>query len=466
MAATFFLAGNLAGQQNQALNVSGNVKLLAGIPDLKIGDSLPDFLIPRIINSDKPAVRTADFKKQLLIIDFWATSCGGCIAALPKLDALQKQFGDKIKILPVTYEPEKLVIDFWSRNRNTRNLALPTVVEDQLFESYFRHQVIPHEVWVYKGKIIAITIPQYVDEHNIRKVLDGEDIKWPVKNDFYTYNGEKQPLFQLNHSQIDTASTPLKYAAISDYKEGIGTAFGGWGVVRNKGNKTIRAYFLNQSVYNLYFLSWSAVVPAGKLVRPSINLPNQVVWEVADKSKYIYNPADPKGAYQEDWTRQHAICFESLNPDTGQTDAEVYQSVISDLNYLLGLNVRWEKREETVLNLVRTTTEDKLKSKTVLKDHDDQFQTKGTLQLFRNISINGLVYKLNQQAENPYVYDESHYPGKVDLDLDIPSWTDIPAIRKALSKYGLDLKEEKRMVDKLVFTELDGGLLSDSKQGH
>lgn len=460
IAILFSLTYLVNAQQNQVLNVSSKIKLLPNLPNLKIGDQLPDFLIPKIINSDKSKVRTSDFKDQLLIIDFWSVYCSGCIVALPKMDALQKQFGNKIKILPVTYEPEKLVRTFWSKNKNTKNLTLPTVVEDQFFQSYFRHQFIPHEVWVYKGKVIGITVPQYVDETNIKKVLGGQEIKWPVKNDFYSYNGNEQPLFQLNPNQIDTNFTPVKYAAISDYKEGVQTAFGSWGIVRNKTKKTVRVYFLNQSIYNLYLINWSVLIQSKKVIRPSINTPNQVIWEVGDKSKYTY---DPKLTYQEDWTRQNAICFESMNPDTGQTDQEVSKSIISDLNTLLGLNVRWEKREETILNLIRTTKEDNLKSKTILKDHDDQFHTKGTLQQFRNTSINALAYKLNQQVENPYVFDETNYPDKVDMDLDIPSWTDISSIRKSLSKYGLDLKEEKRLVDKLIFTEIEGGLLVNGK---
>jgi hypothetical protein len=38
--------------------------------------------------------------------------------------------------------------------------------------------------------------------------------------------------------------------------------------------------------------------------------------------------------------------------------------------------------------------------------------------------------------------------------LNIPSWTDIPAIRKALKPYGFDLKEDKPVVDQFVFRDL------------
>jgi uncharacterized protein (TIGR03435 family) len=192
------------------------------------------------------------------------------------------------------------------------------------------------------------------------------------------------------------------------------------------------------------------------LVKPSFSMdPNQVVWEVADRSGYTYDSKAVSG-YEQDWIRKHGICFESVHPDTGQTDKDVYKSVIADMNHLLGLNVRWERRREKVLVLVRATDEDRLKSKvhiiqTDAHGEDPRETVKGSSYRFRDWSLSNLSYRLNQQESNPYVFDETHYKGHVDMDLDIPSWTDIPAIRKALRAYGLDLKEEERPVDKFVF---------------
>lgn len=450
---TLLLTGNLHAQQT--LNVSGKTGLISGIPNLKIGDELPDFEIPIIIQGTKRSARVSDFKDQLLIIDFWSIYCSGCIAAMPKMDLLQKHFGNRIKILPVTYESETLVTNFWRKNRNTKDLGLSSVVEDKIFASYFRHQTIPHEVWVYKGKVIAITTEQYVDETNIQKVLNGESIKWPVKNDFYSFDGSKEPLFKLNKAQINPSSI-IHYAAISGYKEGVNSEglTGGSGIIRDQTEKTIRVFFLNQAIFTSYELNWRNLVNPKMLSKPSASImPNQIVWEVADKSKYKY---EFKTDYQANWIRNNGICFESLSQDTGQTTLDISTSIIKNLNYLLGLNVRWEKRKEKIFILVRTSNNDKLKSKTVLADFKDQFTTKGTTQRFRATSLSNVIYRINQQDQNPYVFDETNYKDEVDLDLNINSWTDITAIKKALLIYDLDLKEEERLVDKFVFTEIEG----------
>jgi len=168
--------------------------------------------------------------------------------------------------------------------------------------------------------------------------------------------------------------------------------------------------------------------------------------------------------YLQDWLRIHGICFESVNPDTGQTDKEVHQTIINDLDRLLGLHVRWEKRKENVLVLVRIDTTIQLKSKKALTDHyDDRLSTKGTLHQLRDVQLSTITYQMNQQADNPYVFDETNYTENTDLDLDFASWTDVAGIKKALQHYGLELKEEERLVDKFVFTEVNGGLVVDGR---
>lgn len=434
--------------QAQTLDVSDKIKLIPNLPDLKVGDQLPDFIIPKIIRSSREQANTADFKDQLLIIDFWSIYCTGCIEALPKMDSLQKQFGNQLKILPVTFEAKELVENFWKKNKYIQNLSLPSVVEDQYFSSYFRHTSIPHEVWINKGKVIAITTAQYVDESNIKKVLSGSEINWPVKNDFYKFDATKWPLFMLNEDQVGASSPILQYTAIRGYKEGVNSEglSGGSGIVRNEKKKTIRTFFLNQSIYSAYSVNWNKLINLKDLIKPVLSATaNQFLWEVTDRSRYVY---DHNKAYQAEWIRKNGICFESLTPDTGQTDVQIAASVVRDLDRLLGLQVRWEKRKEKVLVLIRTTKEGKLKGKPPV--------IKG--QRFKDEPLSQLIYTINQQEGNPYVFDGTGYKELVDIELNITSWTDIPSIRKELNRYGLDLKEEEREVHKFVFSEVNGGL--------
>lgn len=425
--------------------------------NLNIGDAMPTFRIKKLMNPDQKNISTADFKDQLLIVDFWSIYCGACVEGLQKMEQLQQEFGNKIKVLPVTNEPEKLVRPFWLKNKYTKNLSLPSVIEDTLFHQYFKHLGVPHEVWVYKNKVIAITDAEYVDAVNIKKVLSGQEINWPVKFDYDRFDVTKNALFQINEHQINLKNTAIQYAAISDYNENINgkSTFGaGSGTIKNKIQKTLRTFYLNYPIYSLYYLNLNKFVNPDSLNTPSKvgNGPNEILWEVKDPGKYKYQPGL---GYQAEWIRKNGVCFESCYPDTGQNELEIAKSVLNDLDNLLGLQVRWEKRKEKVYLLQRIDDTISIKSKGPLKESEDRISSVKDVHQFRDIPLSALIYRLNQEPENPYIFDQSGYEEKVDLTLQFSFWTDIPAIKKALKRYGLDLKEEIQIVDKLVFKEIN-----------
>ena len=426
------------------------------IPQLNIGDSLPNVTIQKILNGAKRTLQIADFRNQLLILDFWDTYCGSCIAAMPKMEKLQQIFGSKLSILLVTWQQEKMVSDFWKRNNYTRDIKLPSVVEDSLLHSYFRHRGVPHEVWIYKGRVIGITDGEHVDEKNIKAVLEGGTPSLPLKYDFYPAYDAAKPVFGLNSAQMGESSRIIRYAVISDYKRGVFS--GGWsddrGIFRDSVRKSVRVYFLNTPIWISYFILLRNIYKENNMVTPSIiGKSNNTVWEVSDRSKYRYNiyAKSSEQGYSQDWLMDHAICFEGLYPDKGQSDAQIYISAIKDMNRLLGLNVRWEKRREKVY-VIRDRTYGQL------------IQKNKAVASF-SINLNGLEANWNRHEDYPYLFDESVKANKgIEMDIDTTDMLNkIPVLKLQLAAYGLDLKEEERLVDKIVFSELNEGLLLDGK---
>ncbi|MCC8423593.1 FKBP-type peptidyl-prolyl cis-trans isomerase [Mucilaginibacter sp. UR6-11] len=429
-----------------------NRDMLKKQPAFRIGEMLPDFKL-KVINAPQTAMHTGQFKDRLLIIDFWDTNCGACIEAMPGMDALQKHFSTRIKILPVTYQKDDFIRNFWKNNRNTKKLDLAVVVEDQLLSPYFEHATFPHEVWVYKGKVIAITTSAYVNQANIEKVLSDAAVSWPVKNDFFAFDITHHRLFNTDPRQIDTTATFLKYAAVADYRETDGASDGGEYnppvIVRDKNNHTVRVSLLNRGILDIYINGLMGTGNFGKLVMPTDVRPQeQVLWETGQRSMYAYDKASviPEG----DWNREHAICFESVNPDTGQSDEQVYKTVIADLDRLLGLHVRFEKRMEKVWIVARTGAQEK-------------FLNRANVPYERAVGLGEFMYQVNNPTGHPYVFNETGYKGQGVMDLQISNWGDLPALRKAIAPYGLSIKEEERSVDRLVFSEVDGSLMVDGK---
>lgn len=435
------------------------------IKALHIGDMLPDMSFAKMVPASK-AIHTADHQDKLLIIDLWATNCSSCIAAMPRLDSLQQRFGAQVKILPATAEEEPMVNAFWKKNRNTRSLGISTVVEDTVLQKHFPHKSVSHDVWVYKGKVIAITPVEYVNAVNIQKVLDGRPVDLPLKDDFSGhFDG-------ASHSIKDTGLTKaspdamVKYAMVSKYKSGIkpGAIVNDdrGGISRNNGDRSVRAYFINQPVYTAYLWAllnakgteWMEMVMAVAGGFP----PNRVIWDVADQSKYKYG----KESYDE-WLSKNGICYESLTPDTGQTDQIVYRQIAKDLNDLLGLDVHLEKRKIKTLVLIRAGQSDLLKTKNTGIDLSFNAYKEGDFFRLRNAGIGAFITEFNQYQGNPYAIDATGYKDKVDMDLNIKSWTDLPAIEKELARYGLAFKEEMREIEVLVFAETGGGYRQSTK---
>ena len=53
-----------------------------------------------------------------VLVNFWATSCPGCIVEMPELAKIKQKFGDKFEIIAVSmdYDPENQVKNFIAKN--------------------------------------------------------------------------------------------------------------------------------------------------------------------------------------------------------------------------------------------------------------------------------------------------------------------------------------------------------------
>ncbi len=409
---------------------------------LSVGQIVPNILIANIVNNERTSVYMSDYREKLVILDFWSTMCKACIEAFPKMEILQQKFGNQLKILPVNYESKAMVTAFFKRTPYN----LPSVTDDKVLSKWFKHRSMPHEVWIHKGKVIAITDGQYVDAKNVAKVLKGDQINWPIKNDFYIFDYKKQ----LLQTQINNPNgrNPV-YTAVLGYQEGALPKVG-----RDTINGMVRNYILNYSILRAYSSLWKEVVKVKQINSTGNNItsgyggftPTQLILEIKDSSKYVYKP---EYGYREEWNRKNDISYEwvsSLNSSEKQIQ---YSNIITDLDRLLGLRGRWEKREQKCLILVQDSPVDNLKS----QGGETKFIFDGTIKKLINAPLSTIIFWMNSIAGNPPMYDESNIKYLVNMDLKIKSWVDIPELKKELQRYGLDLKEENRIIDIFVLSE-------------
>jgi len=72
----------------------------------KVGDAAPEFDAKTL--DDKP-ISLKDFRGKYVLLDFWATWCGPCVAEIPQLQAVHEAFGDddRFAMISLSLDPSK-----------------------------------------------------------------------------------------------------------------------------------------------------------------------------------------------------------------------------------------------------------------------------------------------------------------------------------------------------------------------
>jgi thiol-disulfide isomerase/thioredoxin len=338
---------------------------------IAIGQKCPDAIL-KMYNYKNSTAKLSDFKKDLLIIDFWATWCGGCIKSLPKYEALQKQFKDKLVILPVTSQNLTKIEKFWPENMHTRSLTLPSVIGDSVLNKIFPHLFVPYEVWINRsGIVIAITGTDLVTRENIQKALNEQKLSLPtLKYVKYDYS---IPLFRLDNSFVNAVSTSY-HSGLTGYLEGEQDDQPR--LLLDTIGSSVRAYVINNFITELYKLT---IKGTGLETANS-----RFVVETKDSVRFF---PEHKKTIRQEWNEKNAYCYESIVP-LGTTYKDIQNNMRLDLNRYLKLNGRIEHRKIGCW---------------VLKD----LQVKNTEKSTSNYSIKGLVTQLNNLKGLPPIINES-----------------------------------------------------------
>jgi len=365
----------------------------------------------------------------LVILDFWAIWCTSCLHSFPKLDSLQKQFGDKLQILLVnkknTGEGKTDILDFFKK-RKDKIVQLPSAVEDTVAEALFPHQLIPHCVWIGKdGTVRAITSSERVNAENIQTALDKADFNIPLKEDVDT----EKPLFINSETALQK---------ISHYSIFLKGRIDGLPINSFKRNGKI---IYGRAIMNTPILKMYEQVIIN-LFRDYHFNPKRRILEVTDATKLVFGKAG------DEYTDEELYTYELILPL--QQAPNLYKYMLDDLNKYSGFYGRVEKRKVKCMVLVRTNSIDKIKTKGG-KFEDKLFSD--TKQFLKNGSIARLVLRLNniENIKMP-VIDGTGYKGNIDIELP-GDFNKINELRKKLKQYNLDLIESERSIDMFVLTE-------------
>lgn len=89
------------------------------------------------------------------------------------MEELQKQFGDKIKILAVSNQDRATLEKFFASKNGQRYKGVLSVTGDQLFHNLFPHTAVPYIIWIKDGKVFNTTDSGQVSEATLLEALKG-----------------------------------------------------------------------------------------------------------------------------------------------------------------------------------------------------------------------------------------------------------------------------------------------------
>ncbi|MBA4145332.1 MAG: hypothetical protein C0523_06180 [Cytophaga sp.] len=150
------------------------------VAQVKNGDVVPDLSF-RLLNAPVKTTSMAELKGKVVMIEFWATWCGSCIAAMPHLKELQAKYPEQLRIISVSQETPKRILQFLKARPSEVWFASDSLLS---ISTAFPHHIIPHTVLISPdGKLVANTSPELVTEAVIGKLLKKQEIKVEEKTD-------------------------------------------------------------------------------------------------------------------------------------------------------------------------------------------------------------------------------------------------------------------------------------------
>jgi len=424
------------------------VNLWARTQPVTIGERCPDVEIKNIINYKTTTARISDFRGKLLLLDFWGTFCGPCVASFPRMDALEKEFANDMQVLPVTFEDKEKVQLLFDKLYNVKHVKPFSVIDDTILNTLFPHEVVPHFVWIDKDGIVRkITGDEAVTAENIAAFVKDRNGTGENKQDETAY---KLPEFVVGNPLIENKekvervdSSAMIYQSI--LTRGIKGIFGSAHVDTNSITMT------NIPILWLYHI---AFMKEGLGVGS-----NRVIIDIKDSS--LHNCITPdwpgketvSGAAYDAWAVNNTYCY-NLKVPLALADKK-FDIMLEELNnnfgLLKGIEGRIEKRKTKCLVLMRTSEDDKMET----NNGEEEVADNRYFLHLQNKSLQWLMWKLGayymQLSPLPFL-DETSYTGNVDIDINA-DLSDVNAVNKELEKYGLQFKEAERDINMMVIKE-------------
>ncbi len=397
-------------------------------PGLTIGTQVANESLSNSFGIKSASKSIAKLKGKVIVLDFWATWCGPCIAAFPKNELLQKKFSGKVQFVNIGYESRPTIEKSFTQNYRGKETGFLWITEDKTFVKMFPHTYLPHYVWIDKEGIYrGATEGRDVTEENILKAVNGEFSQLHQKTD-----GALKKTSVAN-SQNNESSVLYK-SVLSSYIEGLP---GGWVFHVPDSINGRRVEFKNVTLLNLYRSAFG----------------NQEIFNKINTQLLVSDidlfTSTLQGQAFTDWLRKGKGYNWSVRVPADENLYEFMQQQLSILFPQYKASVKTVNKQSWVLT--KTSDQDKLASK-----GEKPFTKFSPFEaILQNVPMRALTNQLKQifmQDSKLPIIDQSGYTAAVDMIIEA-KMTSMDEVNEALKKY--DLQFIKKHADSKVLVITD-----------
>lgn len=399
---------------------------------LKVGDTIPDVVLDKVLNFKTKSIRLSNFKDKLVLIDLWATWCAPCIRHMPINYAIQQKHPDNLFFLLLNIknsrDKEEDVQKFLDKRKPV--FKLPSVVLDTVLTNLFQAHTMGTYYWIKNGVLVAVTGEEEITDEKVVKMLANDNVVHQKPT--YSFDNQKPIFFENNGGpqQQPYVFRSILFPWSEDYH--------GLGYISDDAAKVNRIYAFNVSALQLIIFSNPDLA---KFATTHLKI------KVKDAEKLVGN--NKSKAFEA----KTLYCYEAIFPPVSKIRAWAYYR--EDIRKFFPYKLDTVKLNDSCWVL-------KLRSGSKLKKGSGKSETNLDEQLgnpvfYNNLPLIGLVSTMEDVFKIP-VIDETGYSGKVTLDLP-PYLKDTDALAQSLYKQGLVLTKESRESEYLVITDREENLV-------
>lgn len=428
-----------------SLVMTGNAQQPFKIRTIQTGERVPDLVFSHMANFRSQHARLSDFKGKVVILDFWNKNCPSCIAAIPKMEEIQREYGDKVQILLVNCINRLEDLKGFPKNSSVkllRNTDLPYVLGVPEFKKLFYHELEPYDVWIDAGGIMRASTTGYnVSSQHVKEFLQGEE---PKMRDLTGGSRIEASIGQtILRPQNAWVLGKVSYHSALLPELFVGSVNGG---LYDSATGKMIGFLVTDADMSFLF----------RIANQFQGGRDRVVYEVKNPERF-FEPSDPNE--EDEWRMKWNFGYEIVLPVVAcpDDDKESWRRISlymrQDLERSLGITSHIERRVVKCLCLVTVNDSINLATSGGVPHYETPLEgfksTNGSLDAFCEV-----LKIANCHLGSLPIVNSTNYSKGVDIQISCPLG-DIPSVRRELARYGLDLVESDRELEVLVLKDVE-----------